>query len=193
MVADAARVFPLVRAAGRFARINPVNSGTAAEIEEVIAAGATVVMLPYFRDVTEVEAFVRAIDGRAVAIGLVETLPALEAIEVLARPGLLEEVHFGFTDLGLEMGKDHLGVLADGRFRAAASVVMRLGIPFGVAGFARPGDKALPFDPAGFIREIAALGASRALISRSFFRPKVEARELAQDLTALRGFLDSLA
>ncbi len=191
-VGDAARIFPLARADGRFARVNPINAGSTAEVASVLAAGATVIMLPYFHTSAEVETFVRLVDGRAITVGLVETLAALGLIESLVRPGLLDEIHFGFTDLGLEMGKNHLGVLADERFRAAARTVRQLCIPFGVAGFARPGDRELPFDPAGFIAEIAALGASRALISRSFFRAQVKPDELSEDIARLRAFLDRL-
>lgn len=46
-------------------RINSVYDGTKAEVDRVIADGADVVMLPYFKTVSEVETFVNAVNGRA--------------------------------------------------------------------------------------------------------------------------------
>jgi hypothetical protein len=192
-IGEAAAVYAGIPAEGRFARINPVNADSKDEIEQIIAAGAKVLMLPYFHSVGEVEFFVNAVAGRAKTIGLAETLGSLAAIPEIVRPGLLNEVHFGFTDLGIAMRKDHWGVLRDQRLIAAAEILRDLKMPFGVAGFARPADKSLPFPPSAFIGAVAGLGASRALISRSFLRPVLKQDELAKDLADLRAFLDRLS
>ena len=45
-------------------RIDPINSNTKNQIDEVIEAGADIVMLPYFKNYSEVEFFFKCIDGR---------------------------------------------------------------------------------------------------------------------------------
>jgi hypothetical protein len=189
---DAQAIFPLVKKVSRFARVNPINPGSKAEIDAILAAGAQVLMLPYFRTLEEVHTFSELVGGRALTVALVETLGAVAIIEDLIDSGLVSELHFGLTDLGLEMGKNHPGVLKDERFLRAVETVRRSGIPFGIAGFARPGDVSLPFDPATFVRDVVALGASRALISRSFLRVGDELSHLKGDIAALRAFVAGL-
>lgn len=45
-------------------RINPIHDGSENEINEVIARGADMIMLPYFRSVEEVDAFLKYVNGR---------------------------------------------------------------------------------------------------------------------------------
>ena len=54
-----------VRAAALFARLNPLHEGSKGEIDSAVAHGAAVLMLPYFFSASEVEGFVRLVDGRA--------------------------------------------------------------------------------------------------------------------------------
>jgi citrate lyase beta subunit len=191
-VEDAPVVYAASAAPGRFARINPIHERTAWEIEATLSAGANVLMLPYFHAGEEVELFCRLVGGRALTVGLVETIAALSFVADILRPPLLDEVHFGFTDLGIEMGKSHPEILRDPRFIAATEAARASGRPFGIAGVARPDAVGLPFDPAAFAAGLESLGATRALISRSFFRD-AKGTDLAPDVASLRQYLAELA
>jgi len=189
---DAHAVFPEIRSGARFARVNPVNPGTKAEIEALLLAGVQVLMLPYFFSIRQVEIFAGLVGRRAMTVGLVETIAALGIVDDIIRLGLLTEIHFGLTDLGIDMRMTRPEILRDPRFLESVALVRRSEMPFGIAGFARPGDTALAYDPGTFITEIAGLGASRALIARSFLRSLGQYETLADDVSALRGFLGQL-
>lgn len=190
-IADARAVFPRLSRAERFARVNPVNPGTTAEIEALITAGATVLMLPYFKTAQEVAYFVEAVGGRALTVGLVETGAALSCIGDIVGPGMLDEVHFGFTDLGIELGKRPPEMLADMRFLAAVETLRAKAVPFGIAGVARPDDTSLPYDPAAFAKGVAKCGATRTIIARSFLRERPPSA-MGDDVRALRAFLSAV-
>jgi citrate lyase beta subunit len=187
-VADGARLYPVVPAGGRFARTNPVHPGLDAEIEALLAAGADVLMLPYFHRMEEVERFAALVAGRALTVGLAETPAALGLVERIAGDRLLDELHFGLTDLGIALDRTMPEVMRDPYFLAAVAAVRGTGMPFGIAGLARPGDATLPHDPGAFARDVAARGATRALVSRSFMRNR-GLDQLAGDVAALRAFL----
>ena len=61
-------------------RINPWNDASIDEIEAVISAGADIIMLPMWKSITEVKAFLEAINGRVHTILLLETKEAVEII-----------------------------------------------------------------------------------------------------------------
>lgn len=186
---DAAPVFACVRRQARFTRVNPVNPGTPDEVDALVAAGADVLMLPYFKRIAEVERFSEVVAGRALTVGLAETPACLAFVDDIIRRGLLDELHFGLNDLGIAMGKTHPEVLRDRRFLAASAIVRRSGMPFGIAGVARPHDVGLPYHPGKFATQIADLGANRTLISRSFLGPSGSFATLAEDIAELRAFL----
>ncbi len=186
---DAARVFPRVLTMARFARINPMNAASQGEVDGLIAAGADVLMVPYFHALEAVERFAEVVNRRAATVALVETIGSVAIAEEIARRKLVDEVHFGLTDLGLQLKKTHVEILADEGFVEAVARVRATGVPFGIAGVARPDDASLRYHPGTFVRRIAGLGASRALIARSFLRKGDAISRLAQDIAALRTFL----
>ena len=187
-MADAQAVFPRLTQAAPFARVNPINAGTADEINTLLGAGAAVLMLPFFKLAAEVDTFVRIVNRRALTVGLVETVSALAIVGDITGPGRLDEVHFGFTDLGIELRKTPPQLLEDPQVCSAARVLNAKAVQFGIAGVARPGDKTLPYDPGEFAAGIARLGASRTIIARSFLRSR-EVSALPGDVAVLRAFL----
>ena len=58
-------------------RSNPIHGNTPQEIETIIANGADLIMLPFFKSVNEVAKFIDCIHGRAKVILLVETAEAV--------------------------------------------------------------------------------------------------------------------
>ncbi len=155
------------------ARVNPVHDASGAwgsseeEIDEVIEAGADVVMLPFFKTAEEVRRFLAMLDGRAAASLLLETPGAVAELDgILALPGI-DEIHIGLNDLSLGMGRRFLfELLADGTVEKLCRQIGGRGIPYGFGGIARPGGGALPAER--IIREHCRLGSSCVILSRSF-------------------------
>ncbi len=154
-------------------RCNPWHEATAyypssvTEIEAVMAAGADLVMLPYFKTVAEARRFVETVRGRARTVLLIETPEAVDVTdELLALPGV-DEVFIGLNDLSIGYGRSFLfELLADGtverlcrRFRAA-------GVPYGFGGVCSVGRGLLPAEYV--VAEHRRLGSSTAILSRSF-------------------------
>lgn len=154
-------------------RINPIHEAcgeygsSEEEIEAVIAAGADIIMLPYFKTTEEVRRFVRAVNGRARTFPLVETPEAVAAIdEILAIPGV-DEIHVGLNDLSLGLGMHFMfELLADGTIEELSRKFQEKGMPFGFGGIASLGKGMLPSEYV--IREHYRLGSTTTILSRSF-------------------------
>lgn len=185
---------PVLRRAALFARTNPLHDRSAEEVEALLRYGVKVVMLPYFKTSRELVAFCRFAAGRALVVGLAETVESLDRIgEMLEVPGL-GEIHFGLNDLRLQMGfQNHFDVLTTDRFQRAAGTVRRSGMPFGIAAVARAHCKGLPVDPYEVCKRITSLGATRALVARSFFGNGYDVACLPADIAELREVLRDLA
>lgn len=110
-IEDISRLRPIVTCAELMVRVNPLHSAASDhcsskdEIEQVIEAGADVIMLPMFRTSDDVKKFVDYVDGRATVQLLVETAEAVANIDsILQVPGV-DEIHIGLNDLHLAMHK----------------------------------------------------------------------------------------
>lgn len=148
-------------------RINSVYDGTKAEVDRVIADGADVVMLPYFKTVSEVETFVNAVNGRAKTCLLCETPEAAEHIEeILSVPGI-DEVHIGINDLHLGYHRHFMfELVADGTVERLCTAFRRHGLFYGFGGVARVGEGALPAEYV--LGEHYRLGSQMVILSRAF-------------------------
>ncbi len=172
-VEDIRAVRAALRSAQLLVRVNPIHEATAEygsseeEIDAAIAAGAEVLMLPYFRTVEEVRRFIRAVNGRATTMLLLETAEAAAALEdILDVPGI-DEIHIGLNDLSLSLGmKFMFQLLADGTVERLCAAIRRRGISYGFGGIAALGMGALPAEL--IIREHYRLGSTCAILSRSF-------------------------
>lgn len=154
-------------------RVNPIHEAlpdypsSKDEIEATIAAGADILMLPYFKTVEEVKTFIKLVDGRAKTLLLMETVEAADLIdEILEVPGI-DMVYLGLNDMHLEMGmKFMFELLADGTVERLCQKIKAKGIPYGFGGVATLDGGALP----GFmvLKEHLRLGSSMVIVSRSF-------------------------
>ena len=180
-IADLERVRAAVPDAEVLARIDPPSERTATEVDAVIAAGADVVMLPYFTAPAEVGAFVAAVGGRARTCLLLETAPAAVRVDrIAALPGV-DEIHVGLNDLHLSMGLAFMyeslagGVLDHviSRIRSVAP-----GIRYGFGGGALIGAPH-PVSPSDVLREHARLGSRMIILSRTFTKNAANEDELA--------------
>ena len=93
-----------VESAEVLVRVNPIHeasdsySSSQQEIDDVIRAGADIVMLPFITDVSQVRDFLRYVGGRAKTMPLIETPQSVEAIdEILALDGI-DEIYIGLND-----------------------------------------------------------------------------------------------
>ena len=83
------------------ARVNPMNPNSQTEIDDAIANGADVIMLPMWRTADDLRQLVRMVNGRAKVMPLLETDTAAEHLpEALAVPGI-DQMHIGLNDLHL--------------------------------------------------------------------------------------------
>src|SRR6478752_1336722 len=102
-VDDVGKVREQVKRARLMVRVNPVNEGTPAEVEAVLAQGADMLMLPMFESAGQLRAFLALVDGRVPVSALLENSGALATIdEWIDAPGL-SEVYVGLNDLHLSL------------------------------------------------------------------------------------------
>ncbi len=172
-VEDIQNIKSAVTTAQVMVRVNPIHEKSAAytsskeEIDAAIAAGADILMLPYFKTAAEVKTFVELVGGRAVTLPLVETPEAVACIdEILALEGI-DEIYVGLNDLSLGYGKKFMfELLADGTVEMLSKKFQAKGMPFGFGGIAAVGQGMLPGECV--IAEHYRLGSTCAILSRSF-------------------------
>lgn len=172
-IGDVEKLRAVVTTSKLMVRINPIHDktdewlGTEEEIEQTLRAGADVIMLPYFKMAEEVRRFVKAVEGRATTMILVETNEAVEHLdEILDVPGI-DEVHIGLNDLHLcRRQKFMFELICDGTVQKICNKVRAKSIKYGFGGIARIGLGVLPAEYV--IAEHYALGSTAAILSRSF-------------------------
>lgn len=166
-VEDVRRVRAALSRSDLLVRVNPIHDGSREEIDGVIAAGADLVMLPFFHTADEVRAFLNLVGGRARTMLLFETPGSVEQIDrILALPGI-GECHIGLNDLHLGYGQKFLfEPLADGTVDRMCRKFREAGKPYGFGGIARIGTGKLPADL--ILSEHVRLGSSLVILSRSF-------------------------
>lgn len=154
-------------------RVNPIHEATTdycsskEEIDTAIANGADVIMLPFFKTVSEVEQFLTYVGGRANTMLLLETPEAVENIDdVLSLEGI-DMIHIGLNDLSLGYGmKFMFELLADGTVDKLCNKFREKGLSYGFGGIASLGKGMIPAEM--IIREHYRLGSTCAILSRSF-------------------------
>lgn len=155
------------------ARCNPVHDATSTytateeEIDAIVAAGADIIMLPYFKTAEEVARFLRAVNGRVRTMLLFETPESADNVDsVLALSGI-DEVFIGLNDMSLGYGmKFMFQLLADGTVERLCNAFTNAGLPYGFGGIAALGKGMLPAERV--IAEHYRLGSTCAILSRSF-------------------------
>lgn len=176
-------------------RVNPWHHGSIREVDQVVAGGANLIMLPMFRTANEVRLFVAAVDGRAGTCLLFETSSAVARIDdILACPGI-DEVYVGLNDLHVEMRLDFMFELVSGGLVSLlAQRFADAGLPFGFGGVAPEGQG--PVSPTCILGEHARLGSSRVILSRGFRKacesqgPAAVQKNLQREVTNLRLIVD---
>lgn len=166
-VEDIATIKPLLTNAEMLVRINSWYEGSQKEIDDVIHAGADIIMLPYWKTVDEVRSFVKAVNKRCKTTLLLETKEAVDIIDDVLKMGGFDEIHIGLNDLHLSYGLTFMfELLSNGTVEMLCKKFKAAGIPYGFGGIAKLGDGLLPAEK--IIMEHYRLGSTRAILSRSF-------------------------
>lgn len=166
-VSDIYKIKPLLTTSKMMVRVNPLNSNSKKEINEVIEAGAEYLMLPMYRTKADVEKFITLVSKRAKIILLLETIDAERNLdEYIDLPGI-DEIHIGLNDLHLEYKKKFMfELLANGKVEEITKKLKARNIKFGFGGFARVGHGILPAEM--IITEHYRLGSTMGILSRGF-------------------------
>ena len=154
-------------------RVNPIHNACAEysssekEINDVIEAGADILMLPYFKTCKEVERFLKIVDKRVKTQLLLETPEAVQVVDDILKLEGIDEIHIGLNDLSLGYGKKFMfELLVDGTVESLCLKFKLAGIPYGFGGIAAIGKGDLPAEH--IIKEHYWLGSTSVILSRSF-------------------------
>ena len=148
-------------------RVNPIFVGSEFEIDRVIADGADIIMLPYFKTREEVQAFISFVNGRAKTCLLLETPEAVENIDSILETDGIDCIHIGLNDLHLGYNMNFMfELVANGMVEAIIHKIKQKRIPYGFGGIAQLGKGTLMAEY--IIAEHYRLGSSMAILSRSF-------------------------
>lgn len=168
-ITDVHRVKSVLDCAELLVRVNPINSHSKIEIDEVVGAGADVIMLPMFKSAEEVRRFVSYVDGRATTCLLLETSQALARIDDILSVKGIDEIHIGLNDLHLSLGLDFMFELLSGSIvEFIVDKIRPHGIRYGIGGVAKMDEGIL--NGQMVITEHVRLSSSMVILSRSFKR-----------------------
>lgn len=172
-VEDVRTIKQAVESAEVLVRVNPIHKATdeytssKQEIDDVIQAGADIIMLPYITSVSQAEDFLSYVGGRAKTMLLIETPQSAEALDEILELDGIDEIYIGLNDLSLGYHKKFMfELLADGTVENLCLKCKLKGIPYGFGGVASLGKGMLPSEYV--IREHYRLGSTCAILSRSF-------------------------
>lgn len=178
---DVSRVRAVVPQGTLLVRINPWHASSQNEIEEVLARGADLIMLPMFRTLEEIARCADVVRQRARLMPLVETPDAVGIIDEVAAHAGVSHIHVGLNDLHLALGMRFMfEPLADGIVDRVAQACARHGKPFGFGGVARVGEGLLPAEL--LLGEHARLGSRSVILSRTFHRQARTLRQLMDQM-----------
>ena len=167
---DIGRIRDAARRSRLMVRVNPLNEGTAEEVDAALAEGADLLMLPMFHRAAQLREFAQLVNSRAPVVALLETAAALDTLdEWIATPGL-HEVFVGLNDLHLSLGLRFMfEPLAEGLVDRVAEAARAEELRFGFGGIARLDEGLLP--GRDVLAEHLRLGSRAVILSRTFHRP----------------------
>lgn len=184
-ISDIPKVKAVLKNSKLIVRVNKMDSESEKEINDVIEAGADIIMLPYFKTLEEIKTFLKIVNGRCITNLLVETKEAVDLLDEILKIDGVDEIHVGLNDLHLEMHMNFmLELLADGTVEKICEKVRKSGKPYGFGGIARVGEGTLSAE--AIIAEHYRLGSTCAILSRSFCNTS-----LITDLDQIKEMFDS--
>lgn len=149
------------------ARVNPLNPNSQTEIDDAIANGADVIMLPMWRTADDLRQLMRMVNGRAKVMPLLETDTAADNLPEAVKVSGIDQMHIGLNDLHLCYHQKFMfQLLTDGTVDRLCAELREASIPYGFGGVGRPGSGTLPAEY--IIGEHYRLGSQYVILSRSF-------------------------
>lgn len=149
-------------------RTNPMHDELAHEVDEVIARGANVVMLPMFTHPDGVSRFIDYVKGKARICLLLETPQAMVRLpQFLDMKDGIHEIYIGLNDLHIGLGLRFMfECVAGGLVEFMARQVTAAGLRFGFGGIGRLGTGMVPAELV--LSEHVRIGSSIVILSRAF-------------------------
>ncbi|MBR2134347.1 MAG: aldolase [Eubacterium sp.] len=149
-------------------RVNPIHDNSENEINDVIDAGADVIMLPMWKSVKEVETFYSIVNKRVKTILLLETDEARLCLDDVLKLNSVDEIYIGLNDLHLSQKKDFMfELLVDGTVDEIVSKLKSANIKFGIGGVGKVNcNNLLPAE--NILAEHYRLGSSMVILARAF-------------------------
>lgn len=167
-VEDIRIIAPLLSHSDLLVRVNPWYAGSQSEIDEVISAGADLVMLPYWKTPEEAEYFISCVHGRCKTILLLETKEAVECLDKVLEIPEIDEIHIGLNDLRISYGYgDMFMPFGNGLLDELTGKLREADVPFGIGGIGQFGLGLSP-SPEELIAEHYRLGSTAVILSRTF-------------------------
>lgn len=166
-IQDIKQLRPIISESELLVRVNPINPASKQEIEDVIDAGADMIMLPMWKTVEDVHKFIEFVNRRVKTTLLLETKEAVHCLDEVLKLGGFDEIHIGLNDLHLSYGLSFMfELLSNGTVEMLCNKIRQYNLPYGFGGIARIGEGLLPAER--IIMEHYRLGSTRAILSRSF-------------------------
>lgn len=166
-VNDIARIKSNLTSSEMLVRVNHWYEDSINEINNVVNAGADILMLPYWKTLDEVRNFLEVVDGRCKTTLLLETKEAIEILDDVLNLRGFDEIHIGLNDLHLAYGLDFMfELLTNGVVEMLCKKFAAKRIPYGFGGIAKIGDGVVPAER--IILEHYRLGSTRSILSRTF-------------------------
>lgn len=170
---DVINIKHVLKKAELLVRCNPIHDtsdqygSSQDEIDEIVDAGADLIMLPYFKTIEEVQTFIDLVHGRTQTMLLLETPESVELLdEILALDGI-DSIHIGLNDLSLGYHMSFMfELLSDGTVERLCRTLQKSDMVYGFGGIAALGKGLLPAEK--IIKEHYRLGSSQVILSRSF-------------------------
>lgn len=121
------------------ARVNPLNPNSQTEIDDAIANGADVIMLPMWRTADDLRQLMRMVNGRAKVMPLLETDTAADNLPEAVKVSGIDQMHIGLNDLHLCYHQKFMfQLLTDGTVDRLCAELREASIPYGFGGVGRP-------------------------------------------------------
>ncbi len=166
-IEDVKRLKQWMSSAELLVRVNPINPNLQQEIDQVIADGADIVMLPMVVDADDVMEFVAMVKRRCKVNLLLETPEALARLDDILAVDGIDEIHIGLNDLHIGMRLTFMfELLSGGIVEYMAEKIKTKGIRYGFGGMAKIGEGMLPAEC--ILAEHYRMGSEMVILSRTF-------------------------
>lgn len=187
-VEDVKEIKKAVKKAKVLVRINPIHETLADypsskdEINAVIEAGGDIIMLPYFKTISEVKLFIHYVAGRAKTCLLLETPEAAEILSQIVKIPGIDMIHIGLNDMHLAMGmKFMFELLSDGSVDKWVEIIKNENIKYGFGGLASLDGGLIPGRM--ILMEHYRIGSEMVIIGRAFCNTdKIQSLETIQSV-----------